>query len=773
MSTIKSSSNNYCINVLMVMIMIIISTIITLADCQTSISIPFDTTITNVSPRISIPQNSEAYKVENWVAYGIYLGIVFLVILAIGVIFYFVAICFFCFRLCGLCGGCKPKKKGSSRPYRKKDMLIPAILTMIMYIVILVLGILGIIFSALFSVNVRTLVKETRSVISGVNGTINGVSSLGTSAESNIPILVNGFSSILTDAEQFATPINNMTNTVQSGINAMVFINSTTAPKIYADVENVRADLRILYNNSRLSGVPNPDTAIPNVQSQVEAGINTGVSYLEQGKTTIAGAKTTLDNTISTTRSTINSTVYDTVKGSVINTLNSVTSQISGINNMINQYAPSTTIDEAQTIIYSVENARISLVTIFFVWCAFLYIFALLGICCKKAILVEITSCCTCATAWLFFLVASLQIPIFILVNDLCKTAPGTVLYMSDDVGGPVLASTGFNITVNASVIIQRVANCSGDQNFITSALGNDYLTSLGLSSMLSSATGSIKGQLDSFNISSTVDSAKDLILQANITNIKTDYSADVFDAQTKLNTAIAQLSSIESYSGFSMKNVTNALDELNAYTTQYGYYYTLANITLLDPDSSPFNVTETSRNKTRDEKDQVLTLLQIYNETMTEVNAVNATLNSVKTGLSTLYNDFVLLSSEIAPVKALPTTLVDQLTSLANSVIAFVNGLKTSIDSLVISVLTSYINATLKDSLGCAYVGTYVSTINSTVCYGMTNQTFLTGLFSIMIGVAMIILFFILIILGKRIRYQARKGEDTGTDTVEMDMHH
>ena len=108
----------------MVMIMIIISTIITLADCQTSISIPFDTTITNVSPRISIPQNSEAYKVENWVAYGIYLGIVFLVILAIGVIFYFVAICFFCFRLCGLCGGCKPKVSNSCCKFMHYEQLL-------------------------------------------------------------------------------------------------------------------------------------------------------------------------------------------------------------------------------------------------------------------------------------------------------------------------------------------------------------------------------------------------------------------------------------------------------------------------------------------------------------------------------------------------------------------------------------------------------------------------------------------------------------------------
>ncbi|KAG2388814.1 hypothetical protein C9374_000253 [Naegleria lovaniensis] len=735
-----------------------------------------------------MPSNQDATDPGKWIEYGIYLIIIFVVILVLGLIGYVVGIGFFCGRLCGCCGGCKPKKKGATHPYKKKDLVIPSILVIIGYLSLLVVCVLGLIFSGLFSQNVRVMVKETRGLVTNVNGTIAGVGSLSTAASEKVPVLVNAFSTLADGAFKFLTPVDNMALSVQDSINTLYKVNNTDAPIIYQHIDEVRADLRTLKNRTELQNVPDPNTAIPDVQSTVTSGINTGVSALQQGKTTIDDARASLNNTIYSTKDTINSTVYNTINTTVVSTLSSFTSQISSVMGMVNSYLPETRVDDVTYYVYAIENARISLVTIFFVWCGFLYIFTLLGIVFKVPILVEVTSCCTCGTAWLFFVVAAIQIPIYILVNDLCSTAPTTVKYLGDSYGNSLIQQSagGFVTLPNVSVIIDRVATCTPGNSYLNATLGSDYLGALGIDNMLGTATGSISGALDSFNVSSLINTAKGFIQSANVSSIKTDYTSDVNSAQSQLDTAYSQLQDIQNFNGFSFANYTKAIDDVNAAVSPYGLYYTYENITLLDCNASPINQDSQAQQKCNTTKSNALDQLTLYNTTLTEVLKLNATASHLRAGLQTLVNDFNSLSNTFIPIKSLPNTLTSQLDTLASDVSIYVNDLKNSLNATIKSALTNYINSVTATSLDCGYVGSYVSTTEKTVCYGMTNQTLITGILSLIIGVIMIVMFIILLILGKRLRYQTSKGvadPPMGAEMMEpsmqqgglppMDLHH
>nr|CAG4710509.1 unnamed protein product [Naegleria fowleri] len=739
------------------------------------------------SPRTSMPSNQDATDPGKWIEYGIYLIIIFVVILVLGLIGYVIVIGFFCCRLCGCCGGCKPKKKGATHPYKKKDLLVPSILAIIGYISLLIVCILGLIFSGLFSQNIRVMVKETRSLIGNVNGTVSGVGTIGNAASDKIPVLVNGFTPLVDGAFKLLSPVDNMAQTVQNSINTLYQVNNTDAPVIYQHIDNVRADLKTLKNRTELQNVPDPNTAIPDVRSTVTSGINTGISALQQGEKIIVDARASLNNTIYSTKNTINSTVYNTINTTLVSSLSSFTSQISNVMEMVNTYLPESRVDDVTYYVYAAENARISLVTIFFVWCGFLYLFTLLGIVFKVPILVEVTSCCTCGTAWLFFLVAAFQIPIYILVNDLCTTAPSTVKYLGDSYGNSLIhGATGNFVTLpNVSVLIDRVATCTPGQSYLNAALGADFLGALGIDNMIGSATGSIAGALDSFNVTSLVDSAKSYIVSANLTSIKTDYTSDVISAQNQLNTSFSQLQDIQNFNGFSYANYTKAIDDVNAAVSPYGLYYTYQNITLLDCNAPPINQDSQAQQKCNTTKANALDQLTLYNTTLTEVLKLNATANHLRAGLQTLVNDFNSLSNTFAPIKSLPNTLVTQLDTLALNISNYVTDLKSRLNSTIKSALTDYINNVTATSLDCGYVGSYVSTTEKTVCYGMTNETLITGILSLIIGVIMIIMFVVLLILGKRLRYQTSKGlvdPPMGAEMVEpsmqqglppMDLHH
>jgi len=655
-------------------------------------------------------------------------------------------------------------------------MLLPSFAALGIYIAILVASILGIIFSGLFSQNVRTMVEQARSTVISANNSLNSISNIPNKALDNIGIITSAVDPLIQTAESLYTPITNITSTLSGTVDTLILVNSTTAPVIYGHIDSVRAGLRTLANNTGLTNVPNADTVIPDVQTNVINGINIGVSNLNSGVAQIVAANQTVANTISDVKRQVNDTVRSTIQTNVVSQVSSITNSVNGIMSQVSSVLPSTVVDDIFYYVYVVENVRISLVTVFFVWCGALYILAIVGILLKVPLFIEVTACCTCTTAWLFFLIAAVQIPLFMFANDACTTGPNTVLFIANDTGSSFFngqSIAGLNLTLDITTAVKGIAACSGNQSFLTAALGNDYLTQLGITGLVTSATSQVTSQLGSFNISSMTSSARSFLNQANVTSIKTDYTSDVDTAYNTLDTAINELYNISNFNGFNLNNFTDTLTVMNNFTSQFGQYYTCDNYTLLDPNSNPYNQTTNTRDTAQGLKGAVGYQCQLYNTTMTKILSLNSTIYSVRAGLANLRTDFSTLTSQLAPVKNLPAIVLEQLDYLTNQVSSFINGISSSITDIIISKLTTYINAVVGDTLGCAFVGSLVSTANNTICNGMVNETILTAIFSLIIAVLMIVMFFVLVIVAKRVRYQSTKGTVTETDIPEVDLHH
>ena len=90
----------------MMLLLLCLAAVLSSVSAQTN---PFITTGSINGVRTSMPTNADAYHVYYWAEYGIYLIVVFAIIIVIGFLSYLVTTFFLCFRLCGLCGGCKPK----------------------------------------------------------------------------------------------------------------------------------------------------------------------------------------------------------------------------------------------------------------------------------------------------------------------------------------------------------------------------------------------------------------------------------------------------------------------------------------------------------------------------------------------------------------------------------------------------------------------------------------------------------------------------------------
>ncbi|KAL9657434.1 hypothetical protein ABK040_016703 [Willaertia magna] len=698
---------------------------------------------------------NDVFDGARWVEYGIYLAIIFAVILILGLISYCVGCWFCCLRCCGFCGGCTTKGQTDRYPYTPTDVKGPALIFLLLYIVILIFASLGIIFSVLFSSSLRTVVKESSDSISTLNTMLNKTNNLGQIVSNQVYGIINKLDPYIQEVNTFQQPLTNIQTSLQNGITTLDNFNSTTGQTINSHVNVIRSDLQIIRDNNDVQNAPDPNTIIPDINGQLANSINQGKTYLNQGIQQVTTIKTTLDNNVQTTKDQLNNTLKNNVVPNIETSLSGVTNFITTLqNDYLNPYFNQKSVDDGTYWAYVGENIRLALEITFFGFIFFLYLFTLIGICIKKAIPIECSYVCTFLFAWLFFIVAAFQIPLFIFVQNACHQGPTT----AKTVANAALDGGNLNINgiqVNVTNAIDNIFSCRGNGSLIQAILGEDYLKQFNIDTMISDITNQVNNQLQNFNISNTAGQVNNYVTQSNIQNVRTDYTSDVNNALESLHNTTKQFNDYSNFNGFNYTTYNGALNNLNNFASNYGYYYTYENVTLFDPNKSPYNQSTSTRDAATDLKTKVDQQIDLYNSTVQEVLSLNNTANRIESNLNNLKGDFVIANNDLAGVKSLPNSITNDVNSLVHSVNNFITNTVNSLQPTITGIVYDMVNAIGTEIAGCAFIGRYGSTLGDQVCNKMSYQTILTALVSLFIGITMMAMFMVLLVVGKKVRYQ------------------
>ncbi|KAF0983718.1 hypothetical protein FDP41_007633 [Naegleria fowleri] len=678
-----------------------------------------------------------------WIEYAIFIGIIAIIPIIIGVLGYFSLSLFCCFRCCGLCGGNKPKEI-----YTTKDLVIPTILVLLVYGGFLTLAGVGIGFSAQASSDVRTMITATLKFMTAANTTIMGIANIGDAITSKFSQVPDKLTPLLDQAIQQTAPLDTISSMIAQTHQQFSQFNSITVPDISLRISNINSNLTVLQ--SQFNGLPTL-SEVPDISPAVQ----TCLSNLATANTTVANAKSTVISSIQSVKSIINSTLVDNLTPIVGPTFAGVKTQITSIQSQISPYLNDIIIGQATQYTSIAENVRIALSVVFFAWCCFIYVFVFLGLIFRKSCCIQTTSWLAFITAWVFYLFAVIQIPLYLIITDACVKGPTTLGMLGDGLLGQLNAGSGFKLQ-NVSLMIKGIASCSTNDSLVSVLLGNDYLKGLGIDSTLSGVTGSFANSISSMNISSYTSSVDSVIASANTGSIKTDHTSDLASVRSKLLGATTSLSSLDGFQGFNYSTYNQALTDFNTFTQQQtGRTYTYENFETFDPStlSSPYNT------QGQNLKNALTTQKNKYASALADVTKFNNSVRAITNNLDGLQQDFSLASNGIVQsLTTLAQNVATQIQTMTSNIQTYINNFPNTSLTFIMNLASQLINDFAVEFVPCGFLGSFISTVDRSVCKGLNFQLVVTGAVCFAIGVLMHIGGFITIVLTKRIRYQGSK---------------
>nr|AFP49902.1 prominin-1 [Naegleria gruberi] len=701
--------------------------------------------------RTALPTSSEeVLDGAKYIEYAIFLAIFLVIPILFGVIGYIAIMIFCCCRCCGFCGSNVPT---SSEAYKRKHLIAPAIVLAVLYCCFILLGIIGVIFSAQGSTHVRVMIDETLTFTSSVTGSLKNVGNLPAIITTQLNGLPDAIDPLLNKALNATAPLDTISTLVGNTITQLGTFNSSTIENINKEVVNIRSGIDTLRASPKLSGVP-ASSEIPDIKSTVSPSITSGLQAITSAKSSIDSGKDTIKTKISSVKSLINDTISSQFGPSLSSALGSIQQPIASIQSSVDTYLNNQTVNDAKTYSKLAENIRVSLSIVLFCWCGIIYIFVFIGIIFRKTWCVHITTTLAFITAWIFILLAGIQVPAFMLINEVCTNGPKTVGSIGDQALSSMLTGTGGIKFQNVSVMLTTMSTCKDGQSLIDVVFGTDAFSALGINSMLVSVTDSFSTQASVFNISSVTESAKNSMTTSSIGSINVDYTSTLTDARAKLANGTSSLNNLSGFSGFNATDFDAALNALNAFTTaKISATYTYDNFETFDPSGLASNSDkvegETLKNATRLQHNTQLAALA-------EIASYNQTLNIINANMDALIVDVASAKTLVSSFGTLTSNILSQIDLLTTNVQNFIATFPQETLNFVLNFAHALLKTIGAEVAGCTYMANYITATDGAVCKGISWELLITGITCFFIGILMHIGCVINVVIAKRIKYQA-----------------
>ena len=397
---------------------------------------------------------------------------------------------------------------------------------------------------------------------------------------------------------------------------------------------------------------------------------------------------------------------------------------------------PPDTITDVSLYVNIGDSVRISIEMVIFVIPLSMYLFALLGICFRVKWFMKLSACFSCSMYWILFLLSSLHIIVYIVLNDACMN----LTTRGDSIVSSVANISGIDLTsaigLPPSRLINGVANCGQYDNFVNSTIGNmDAVTTFvtnrfnmgsGFSSGLNDLSSSLSFDTSSINVGSNLQSKFDLL--------NLDYNSMASSFNSSLETFERDLLTVQNQANSSLQTeLSNSSQTMN---TIRSYCVGRESQTVCVKYAEYLNATKQ------------------YQDCSTLIQSIRQQLEAIQITVSNINSD---LQSNLSPLPARITTTV---TDLSNNMTKLKNDTLALAPTLLSETLQKIITD-FSSPLKCAYVPAALHDVNNSVCVnGIVLDSLVIGACSFLIGLLCAVGFVYILLVDKYITYRLIKEE-------------
>jgi len=617
-----------------------------------------------------------------------------------------------------------------------------------------VLSAVYIVFSILFTTNLRVLFKTVDTAYVGVNTTLSSAKFSIENVGGNIDQMASNIK------DWIVPPVQNLCDDVagiSDPISLAVSILESIKKNQVSNIVNKTQELNNLFQeiNNMITfdkgNVGSVDTTqLDDTSNNLNTKLADAITSLDDIVSQSSGAGSACKDGVKSA-TTFLATLSNSSMGAQISGITSgVVKQLDSISSMISGPAPQKYISDAVFYANIADAVRIGLELFIVVAPLFVYLLICAGTYFKSPMSIKFGTCLTCSMFWLLFIVASLQAGFWILTRDICTNVPERLEPIVNKVVNMTLKTdplAGMGTTIPEA--ITNVATCKEGANLITAVFG-DITSLLQQFDIAKYANSSIIDAIGQFDIKDSTTQVIDTInsqqssmslgsLSFNISTFTGPYE----DVKNKLNEVKLKAESDLDQAIQNVNDPSLTIETLNSTCYNSGSY---------SPTTDP-----------------CLTLLQLlddfsqaslqYNRTRVAFKKCDGIVEDIAADI-----EFINLAAE-QNVVTLPDQLKMRVGNVASNFTTLVSTITTQAPTMIISEITKVLDS-IADGLPCRFIRVVVNDVSDHFCDGMVKDSGIVSLFAILTGFCISINVILLFLLDKYVTYRL-KGVATNSKQV------
>lgn len=713
--------------------------------------------ITSVAPSRQYP--TEVNNGIGWIPYGLYILVVTICPLLLLMLVYCGATEHVICRTRCISGKRKGLFTGHSISfYRIAFTVFFAFLCLFMFVALCAYGLMG--------YSIVTMEMETFGTADEAMRRTKEASSISVDLEDLINVATDKVDPIYVTVKAFGSDVYSVSGAL-SGDLTLFHSLASDANSVFESldvIKNLLVDIQEL--KERGIDVPKP-SVVPDITDEKKyvADLVNGVDKME----------TKLDEIVSGVRDSIDvidgrmNEVKAEMRAKAESIATEVNKPLSYIKNINQKYSKSS--PTATKVVYSVTAGIFFLSGLFIVILFIQQLVGLMGIYRRKKGSIK---CSLCGNFFLPFIIgifATLHLILLILMRDLCREGEAAAKRSQ-----PILSKyIGNDISdkLNISLIVDKVLNCNSEGQFLDAVPYLDMVDMINSTELIFRINKELNAgysKLDVSQIFSLVNSEVDKMKEYSV-------SSAIDALLVQINPLIAQLDNVSTLVndpgvfGYNRSYAEMEMDKLNTRSAELGgEYFTLDNITSLNPQSMPYSL---DANFFEEQQDLLVHIKQVKDEAndsvvnyLGKVTRMQSTIASIEQTIESMGSFDEMVSVFSGRVREVYPLLLSSFNNIDQSVQGFLQFVAESVDGL---------ENKASSLLGCEFVGDYHRANKQKVCLLLPISSGTIFAMYYLIAVFMLVAFVVLVPSLRSLEVTTIIVDDTEESLRELDAvcHH
>jgi len=346
---------------------------------------------------------------------------------------------------------------------------------------------------------------------------------------------------------------------------------------------------------------------------------------------------------------------------------------------------------------------------------------------------------------WICFLFFGVEYILATATTETCERHEIVITNLTDAFAGEMIAELKKQVNISDFTVMDLLT-CSGDNNLANIAGLSNLINVTAMAGPMLDQIDQQKNQIS--NMTGPIDDAREqLTAFTNVSELDFGSGFNISDVRAQLQDIVDQLSDLSRFN-FSESMIDNAIQSVNNITCpiivmgqEYCFFYTIDNITLLNPDEFPYDQDPDVQQQLRDK-------MELFNSTLERFAEINATVEELKFNISIIDGKLAGIDVAFTTVMNLGSTIsgyTGQISDQLDRIIGFADDIKDNITNIVEDLrgLLHRVDG-WTDLTRCGFIGSLYEGLKYNVCTVLSTSFEVMAAGHFVIGMGMTVLFFL-----------------------------